>query len=95
LRRYTLAVLGAAQPATLPSSVIYTDAAADAEASQVEPMGTWMTMPFGWRISHVKAEQPTTVSTDLPFVRLSNCVSQFRRLDLIRSEISDVVVANV
>ena len=59
-------MLGAAEQAALPSGVIYTDAAADAEASQVEPMdtvemdrGTWMTMPFGWKISQVKAEQPT------------------------------------
>jgi capsid protein len=51
--------------------VIYTDAPADAEASQVEPMdtvemdrGTWMTMPFGWKIGQVKAEQPTTVYGD-------------------------------
>ncbi|MCK6485454.1 MAG: phage portal protein [Phycisphaerae bacterium] len=71
LRRYTLAVLGAAEQAALPSGVIYTDAAADAEASQVEPMdqvemdrGTWMTMPFGWKIGQIKAEQPTTVYGD-------------------------------
>jgi len=32
LRRYTLAVLGAAEQAALPSGVIYTDAPADAEA---------------------------------------------------------------
>jgi lambda family phage portal protein len=68
LRRYTLAVLGTAEQAALPSGVIYTDAPADAEISQVEPMdtvemdrGTWMTMPFGWKIGQVKAEQPTTV----------------------------------
>ena len=48
LRRYTLAVLGAAEQAALPSGVIYTDAPADAEAAGVEPMdevemerGTW------------------------------------------------------
>ncbi len=71
LRRYTLAVLGAAEMAALPSGVIYTDAAADAEASQVEPMdtvdmdrGTWMTMPFGWKIGQIKAEQPTTAYGD-------------------------------
>lgn len=71
LRRYTLAVLGAAEMAALPSGVIYTDAAADAEASSVEPMdavemdrGTWMTMPFGWKIGQIKAEQPTTVYSD-------------------------------
>ncbi|MGD8453650.1 MAG: phage portal protein [Phycisphaerae bacterium] len=71
LRRYTLAVLGAAEQAALPGGVIYTDAAADAEVSNVEPMdtvemdrGTWMTMPFGWKIGQVKAEQPTTVYGD-------------------------------
>ncbi len=71
LRRYTLAVLGSAEQAALPSGVIYTDAPADAEASEVEPLdtvemdrGTWMTMPFGWKIGQVKAEQPTTVYGD-------------------------------
>jgi lambda family phage portal protein len=68
LRRYTLAVLGSAEQAALPSGVIYTDAPADSEASEVEPLdtvemdrGTWMTMPFGWKIGQVRAEQPTTV----------------------------------
>jgi lambda family phage portal protein len=71
LRRYTLAVLGAAEQAALPSGVIYTDAPADAEASNVEPMdqvemdrGTWLTMPYGWKINQVRAEQPTTVYGD-------------------------------
>jgi len=71
LRRYTLAVLGSAEQAALPSGVIYTDGPADAEAAQVEPMdtvemdrGTWMTMPSGWKIGQVKAEQPTTVYGD-------------------------------
>jgi capsid protein len=26
--------------------------------------GTWLTMPFGWKINQVKAEQPTTVYSD-------------------------------
>ncbi len=71
LRRYTLAVLGSAEQAALPSGVIYTDAPADAEISNVEPMdqvemdrGTWMTMPYGWKIGQVKAEQPTTMYGD-------------------------------
>jgi len=71
LRRYTLAVLSSAEQAALPSGVIYTDAAADAEAASVEPMdtvemdrGTWLTMPFGWKIGQLKAEQPTTVYAD-------------------------------
>jgi len=64
-------VLGAAEQAALPSGVIYTDAPADAESAAVEPMdtvemdrGTWMTMPYGWKIGQVKAEQPTTVYGD-------------------------------
>jgi capsid protein len=71
LRRYTLAVLGSAEQAALPSGVIYTDAPADSEASNVEPMdsvemdrGTWLTMPFGWKIGQVRAEQPTTMYGD-------------------------------
>ncbi|HNO80611.1 MAG TPA: phage portal protein, partial [Phycisphaerae bacterium] len=71
LRRYTLAVLASAEQAALPSGVIYTDAPADAEAAGVEPMdavemdrGTWLTMPFGWKIGQLKAEQPTTVYGD-------------------------------
>jgi hypothetical protein len=71
LRRYTFAVLGAAEQAALPSGAIYTDTTADAESSQVEPMdtvemdrGTWMTMPFGWKISQVKAEETATVYGD-------------------------------
>jgi len=71
LRRYTLAVLSSAEQAALPSGVIYTDAPADSEAASVEPMdtvemdrGTWLTMPFGWKIGQLKAEQPTTVYAD-------------------------------
>jgi lambda family phage portal protein len=71
MRRYTLAVLAAAEQAALPGGVIYTDAPADAEASSVEPMdtvemdrGTWMTMPYGWKIGQVRAEQPTTMYGD-------------------------------
>jgi lambda family phage portal protein len=71
LRRYTMAVLGSAEQAALPSGVIYTDAPADSEATNVEPMdtvemdrGTWLTMPFGWKIGQVRAEQPTTMYGD-------------------------------
>jgi hypothetical protein len=57
-----LLVVGAAEQAALPSGVIYTDAPADADASNVEPMdtvemdrGTWLTMPYGWKINQVRA----------------------------------------
>ncbi len=71
LRRYTLAVLNSAENAALTGGVIYTDAPADADAASVEPMdeveldrGTWLTMPFGWKVGQVKAEQPTTAYAD-------------------------------
>ncbi|MEX0654866.1 MAG: phage portal protein [Phycisphaeraceae bacterium] len=68
LRDYGLAVLQSAQQAALPGGVIYTDAPADAEAANVAPMdpvemdrGTWLTMPYGWKVGQVRAEQPTTM----------------------------------
>ncbi|MEX2670918.1 MAG: phage portal protein [Phycisphaeraceae bacterium] len=68
LRDYGLAVLQAAQQAALPGGVIYTDAPADTEAAKVEPMdsvemdrGMWLTMPYGWKVGQVRAEQPTTM----------------------------------
>lgn len=72
LRRYTLASLSAAEQAALPSGVIYSDAPADPDAAaSVEPMdevemdrGTWLTMPLGWKIGQVKAEQPATIYSD-------------------------------
>lgn len=71
LRRYSLAVLSAAEQAALPGGVIYTDAPADTEAATVEPMdqvemdrGTWMTMPYGWKVGQIRAEQPTTMYGD-------------------------------
>ncbi len=104
LRRYTLAVLGAAEQAALPSGVIYTDAAADAESSQVEPMdtvemdrGTWMTMPFGWKISQVKAEQPTT---EIYFPRLgchpsnSRCERKIESTSLVHPDVTRASTLN-
>lgn len=71
LRRYSLAVLSAAEHAALPGGVIYTDAPADSEAATVEPMdqvemdrGTWLTMPYGWKVGQIRAEQPTTMYGD-------------------------------
>lgn len=65
LRRYTLAVLGSAEQAALPSGVIYTDGPGEGAESPT-PLdtvelnrGEWMTLPDGWKIGQVKAEQPT------------------------------------
>lgn len=67
LRRYTLAVITAAEIAALPGGVLYTDAPANGEAESVEPMdlielerGMLMTMPGGWKMSQLEASQPTT-----------------------------------
>lgn len=67
LRRYTLAVLSAAEAAALPSGVIQTDAAPDGDTAEVSPLdqiemdrNTWLTMPKGWKIGQFKAEHPTT-----------------------------------
>jgi len=67
LRRYTLAVLGAAETAADFAAVLYTDAPANGEATPVEPLDVIelekrmaTTLPDGWKLGQVKAEQPGT-----------------------------------
>jgi len=67
LRRFTLAVLAAAETAADFSGILYTDAPANGEADSVEPMDTieleqraLLTMPGGWKMSQMHAEQPST-----------------------------------
>ena len=67
LRRYTLAVITAAEIAALPGGVLYTDAPANGEAELIEAMdtielerGMLMTMPGGWKVSQIQAQFPTT-----------------------------------
>jgi len=67
LRRYTLAVLGAAETAADFAGILYTDAPASGEADAVEPMDAielearaLLTMPGGWRMEQMRAEQPST-----------------------------------
>ena len=67
LRRYTLAVLGAAETAASFAGILYTDAPAGGEAEALEPMDpvalerqALLTMPMGWRMEQMRAEQPTT-----------------------------------
>jgi lambda family phage portal protein len=67
LRRYTLAVLGAAETAADFAGILYTDAPANGEAESVEPMDaielearSLLTMPGGWKMAQVHAEQPST-----------------------------------
>ena len=78
LRRYTLAVVTAAEQAAMIGGAIQTDAppdgaAANADAFDVVPLdrGTWMTLPAGWKLGQVKAEQPTT-TYDMFVLRLLN-----------------------
>ena len=67
LRRFTLAVLAAAETAADFAGILYTDAPANGEAESVEPMDTieleqraLLTMPGGWKMSQMHAEQPST-----------------------------------
>ena len=67
LRRYTLAVLGAAETAADFAAVLYTDAPAGGEAAPVDPMDIVAlekrmatTLPDGWKLGQLKAEQPVT-----------------------------------
>ena len=71
LRRYTLAVIAAAETAADYAGIVYTDAPAGGEADQVEPMDTislekrsLLTMPGGWKMEQMRAEQPTTTYGD-------------------------------
>ena len=67
LRRYTLAVLGAAETAADFAAVLFTDAPANGEAASVEPMDIIdlekrmaTVLPDGWKLGQIKAEQPAT-----------------------------------
>jgi lambda family phage portal protein len=67
LRRYTLAVLDCAETAANYAGVLHTDSPAGGEADDVDPMDTievernsFLTMPAGWKLTQLKAEQPTT-----------------------------------
>ncbi len=67
LRRFTLAVLGAAETAADFAGILYTDAPAGGEADAAEPFEPielekrmLLTMPGGWKMSQLQAEQPAT-----------------------------------
>jgi len=67
LRRFTLAVIAAAEAAADFAGVLYTDAPANGEADQVEPMDSielernmLLTMPGGWKMAQVEPMQPAT-----------------------------------
>ena len=67
LRRFTLAVLAAAETAADFAGILYTDAPANGEADAAEPFEpielekrALLTMPGGWKMSQMQAEQPAT-----------------------------------
>ena len=67
LRRYTLAVLAAAETAADFAAVLYTDSPANGEAQPLEAMDIIAlekrmatVMPDGWKLGQIRAEQPTT-----------------------------------
>ena len=67
LRRFTLAVLSAAEAAADFSGILYTDAPANGEADQVDAMDTiqlernmLLTMPGGWKMAQLEPKQPAT-----------------------------------
>lgn len=67
LRRFTLAVLSAAETAADFAGILYTDAPASGEADAAEPFEpielekrALVTMPGGWKMSQLQAEQPAT-----------------------------------
>jgi lambda family phage portal protein len=75
LRRFTLAVLAAAETAADFAGILYTDAPANGEADSAEPFEpielekrALVTMPGGWKMSQLEAEQP--VATHEMFVRV-------------------------
>jgi len=67
LRRYTLAVIAAAETAADFAAVLFTDAPANGEADAVEPMDMVelerrmaTVLPGGWKLGQIRAEQPST-----------------------------------
>ena len=67
LRRFTLAVLAAAETAADFAGILYTDAPANGEADSAEPFEPielekrmLLTMPGGWKMAQMKAEKPST-----------------------------------
>ncbi len=67
MRRFTLAVLDAAELAADFAGILYTESPANGEAAEVEPMDTIelerrmiTTLPDGWKIEQMQARQPCT-----------------------------------
>jgi capsid protein len=95
LRRFTAAVLDAAETAANISGTVETDAPPNGEAEAIDPMDTielernmLLTLPGGWKMSQVKPEQPAT--TYVEFVReklneAARCLNMPRNIALCDS----------
>jgi len=95
LRRFTSAVLEAAETAANISGTVETDAPPNGEAEPIDPMDTielernmLLTLPGGWKMSQVKPEQPAT--TYVEFVReklneAARCLNMPRNIALCDS----------
>ena len=95
LRRFTSAVLDAAETAANISGTVETDAPPNGEAEAIDPMDTielernmLLTLPGGWKMSQVKPEQPAT--TYVEFVReklneAARCLNMPRNIALCDS----------
>jgi capsid protein len=71
LRRFTLAVIAAAETAANFAGILYTDAPAGGEADPAEPFEpiqlesrALVTMPGGWRMSQLESQQPSTTYSE-------------------------------
>ncbi|MBA3935845.1 MAG: phage portal protein [Planctomycetes bacterium] len=105
LRRYTLAVIAAAETAADYAGIVYTDAPAGGEADQVEPMDTielekraLLTMPGGWKMEQMRAEQPTTTYGEFKheilneIARCLNMPFSIDRRDLINDDLGAITL---
>jgi lambda family phage portal protein len=71
LRRYTLAVLAAAETAADFAGVLYTDAPPDGQVMESEPFEpveiekrALLTLPAGWKVGQLDAKQPSTTYSE-------------------------------
>jgi capsid protein len=98
LRRYTLAVLAAAETAADFAAVLFTDAPANGEADTVEPMDLIelerrmaTVLPGGWKLGQIQAQQPiTTYITRFQVCQIHRISREIRSVVLyeIRSRLS-------
>lgn len=78
LRRYNLAVLSAAEAAADFAAILYTDAPANGESDEVEPMDTiplernmMLTVPAGWKMGQLDPKQPAANHSEFVKIILS------------------------